>query len=181
EGELTSRPYVTMTLNMLEEAGITHEWTDNKIHIAPQQAKEATLYIEPDWSAASYWYAMVALSEPGEIFLRGLKQNSLQGDMASAEIMAHSGVSTEFTETGIQLRKTAFISDKKLFDFKECPDLAQTVVVVAAALKKDVSFTGLETLKIKETDRIAALQNEITKFGGELGADGDTYHVRMAN
>jgi len=181
EGELTSRPYVTMTLNMLEEAGITHEWTDNKIHIAPQQAKEATLYIEPDWSAASYWYAMVALSEQGEIFLRGLKQNSLQGDMAIAEIMAHFGVSTEFTETGIQLRKTTFISDKKLFDFKECPDLAQTVVVVAAALKKDVSFTGLETLKIKETDRIAALQNEIAKFGVELVVDGETYHLRTAN
>lgn len=181
EGELTSRPYVTMTLNMLQEAGITHNWEGSKIHIAPQKASESTLYIEPDWSAASYWYAMVALSKEGEIYLPGLKKNSLQGDIAIAEIMQHFGVETTFEEKGIRLVKSNKLSDKVLFDFKECPDLAQTVVVVAAALKKDVSFTGLETLKIKETDRIAALQNEIDKFGAELVADGETYHLLTAN
>lgn len=180
EGELTSRPYVTMTLNMLAEVGISHEWVGNKIYIAPQEAKETTIYIEPDWSAASYWYAMVALADEGDIFLRGLKKNSLQGDIAIAEIMTHFGVSTAFTDIGIGLTKVAPESDKQLFDFKECPDLAQTVVVVAAALKKDVSFTGLETLKIKETDRIAALQHEIAKFGAQLIADGETYHLKTA-
>jgi 3-phosphoshikimate 1-carboxyvinyltransferase len=181
EGELTSRPYVTMTLNMLEEVGISHIWEGNKIRIEPQQAKESTLYIEPDWSAASYWYAMVALAEEGKIYLPGLKQNSLQGDMAIAEIMQHFGVETTFEAKGIRLRKSDKRSDKTLFDFKECPDLAQTVVVVAAALKRDVSFTGLETLKIKETDRIAALQNEISKFGAALVADGEMYHLQTVD
>lgn len=177
EGELTSRPYVTMTLNMLNEAGIQHNWTENSITIQHQEAKETTIYIEPDWSAASYWYAMVALAEKGEIYLPGLKKNSLQGDIAIAEIMEHFGVKTTFQEKGILLEKTPLKSDKTLFDFKECPDLAQTVVVVAAVLRRNVSFTGLETLKIKETDRIAALQNEIAKFGASLTADGETYHL----
>ncbi len=181
EGELTSRPYVTMTLNMLEEAGISHTWMDNKIQITNQEAKEATIYIEPDWSAASYWYAMVSLAESGEIRLPGLKKNSLQGDIAIAEIMEHFGVKTTFEEKSILLQKSAIQSDKKLFDFKDCPDLAQTVVVVAAALKRNVSFTGLETLKIKETDRIAALQNEIGKFGATLTEENEVYHLDSSN
>lgn len=178
EGELTSRPYVNMTLNMLEEAGIAHTWSGNKIHIAAQQARETTLYIEPDWSAASYWYAIVALAEAGEIYLPGLKQASLQGDIAIAEIMQHFGVETAFEDGGIRLKKSSTNSNKTLFDFKACPDLAQTVVVVAAAQRKNVSFTGLETLKIKETDRIAALQQEIAKFGAELISDGLIYHLK---
>lgn len=176
-GELTSRPYVLMTLNMLEEAGIYHSWVSNKIHIAPQEAIETTLHIEPDWSAASYWYAMVALSQEGEIRLPGLKQNSLQGDIAIVDIMEHFGVKTSFEKNGILLQKTNSTPSKKLFDFKECPDLAQTIVVVAAALKHDISLTGLETLKIKETDRIAALQNEIAKFGATLREENYVYHL----
>jgi len=177
DGELTSRPYVTMTLHMLAEAGIQHSWVGQQIQILPQKAKEITLYIEPDWSAASYWYAMVALSKDGEIRLPGLKKNSLQGDIAIVDIMQHFGVETVFEEKGIYLKKTKVSSDKTLFDFKACPDLAQTVVVVAAALRKNVSFTGLETLKIKETDRIAALQNEIGKFGAVLTEDNAVYHL----
>lgn len=177
QGELTSRPYVTMTLNMLEEAGVKHSWIDNKITIAKQEAQESTIYIEPDWSAASYWYAIVALAQEGEIRLPGLKKNSLQGDIAIAEIMEYFGVKTTFEEKGILLQKIAIDTTKTLFDFKECPDLAQTVVVIAAAQKRNVSFTGLETLKIKETDRIAALQNEIGKFGATLTEDNEVYHL----
>lgn len=174
EGELTSRPYVLMTLNMLEEAGIYHSWVSNKIHIAPQNAVRTTLHIEPDWSAASYWYAMLALAKTGEIRLPGLKKNSLQGDIAIVEIMKHFGVKTSFEQDGILLQKSSSSPTIKLFDFKECPDLAQTIVVVAAALKQDISLTGLETLKIKETDRVAALQTEISKFGAKL-TEGDNY------
>ena len=177
QGELTSKPYVTMTLDMLREVGIQHTWTDNSIYIAPQNAIPSTLYIEPDWSAASYWYAMVALSEKGAIRLPGLKRSSLQGDIAIAEIMTHFGVKTTFEDNSIYLEKVAVTSQKELFDFKSCPDLAQTVVVVASALKRNVSFTGLETLKIKETDRIAALQKEIAKYGARLEEDGTTYHL----
>ncbi|MDR2285138.1 MAG: 3-phosphoshikimate 1-carboxyvinyltransferase [Sphingobacterium sp.] len=177
QGELTSKPYVTMTLDMLSEVGIQHTWTDNSIYIAPQKATPSTLYIEPDWSAASYWYAMVALSEKGSIRLPGLKRSSLQGDIAIADIMTHFGVKTTFEDNSIYLEKTEITSQKKLFDFKSCPDLAQTVVVVASALKRNVSFTGLETLKIKETDRIVALQTEIAKYGAQLKEDGTTYHL----
>lgn len=181
QGELTSRPYVTMTLEMLKECGINYVFTDNQIQIDNQQYKSSTLFVEPDWSAASYWYAMVALSEEGHIILPGLKEQSLQGDMAIVEIMKHFSVDSSFKEDGLHLRKSNNISTKTIFDFKECPDLAQTVIVIAAAQRKDLTFTGLETLKIKETDRINALQNEIAKFGVELIADGEIYHLKTSN
>ncbi len=180
-GELTSRPYVSMTLDMLQEVGIEHRWEDAEIQIKPQQAKASTLYIEPDWSAASYWYAVVALSESGSVVLPGLKKNSLQGDIAIVDIMSHFGVASSFEADGLHLTKVNIISEKSHFDFKECPDIAQTVVVVAAALGKDISMTGLETLKIKETDRIAALQNEIGKFGAKLIEEDQTYFLKTAD
>ena len=178
QGELTSRPYVTMTLEMLKEAGISYTFTDQQIQIAKQPFQAATIYVEPDWSAASYWYAMVALAQEAHIVLPGLKQHSLQGDFAITEIMKHFGVTSTFETDGLHLRKSGISSQKSLFDFKECPDLAQTVVVVAAALRKDVSFYRLRNPKIKETDRILALQQEIAKFGAQLLADGETYHLK---
>lgn len=178
EGELTSRPYVTMTLDMLQEAGISHTWIDNTIEIAPQQFKPTTIYVEPDWSAASYWYAIVALSERGEVVLPGLKAHSLQGDIAIVDIMAHFGVASSFQADGLHIAKVSKGTDEVLFDFKACPDLAQTVVALAAAIRRDISITGVETLKIKETDRLVALKNEIEKFGATVVADGEIYHIK---
>ncbi|TYP97196.1 3-phosphoshikimate 1-carboxyvinyltransferase [Sphingobacterium allocomposti] len=180
-GELTSRPYVTMTLNMLQEAGIQHEWTENSIVIKPQSFQESTIYVEPDWSAASYWYAMVALSEQGSVLLPGLKAHSLQGDIAIVDIMAHFGVASSFQEDGLHIAKVSKGSDQVYFDFKECPDLAQTVVALAAAIRRDISITGVETLKIKETDRLAALKAEIEKFGATIIAEEETYHVKTSD
>ncbi|PRD56557.1 3-phosphoshikimate 1-carboxyvinyltransferase [Sphingobacterium gobiense] len=178
EGELTSRPYVIMTLDMLQEAGIGHTWTDNTIEIAPQEFKPTTIYVEPDWSAASYWYAIVALSEKGEVVLPGLKAHSLQGDIAIVDIMTHFGVASSFQEDGLHIAKVNSGSDKVLFDFKACPDLAQTIVALTAAIRRDISITGVETLKIKETDRLTALKKEIEKFGTTIVADGETYHIK---
>ncbi|MCY4779527.1 3-phosphoshikimate 1-carboxyvinyltransferase [Sphingobacterium sp. UT-1RO-CII-1] len=178
QGELTSRPYVTMTLDMLKEAGVTHKWSENAIQIDAQNFKHTTIFVEPDWSAASYWYSIVALSDKGEILLPGLKEKSLQGDSAIIEIMSHFGVKSHFSKEGLHIKKTEAISDKTLFDFKECPDLAQTIVALTAALKRDISITGVETLKIKETDRLNALKIEIAKFGAELITEGDIYHVK---
>ncbi len=175
EGELTSKPYVSMTLDMLREAGIEYQWNQQKISIPAQSFGEATLYIEPDWSAASYWYAIVALAQEASLFLPGLKKSSLQGDIAIANIMTHFGVHTTFGEDGIALQKGAPTSKPVFLDLKECPDLAQTIIVIAAALKIPTTLTGLETLKIKETDRIAALQNEIGKFGCKLHENSGTY------
>jgi len=171
-----------MTLDMLREAGIQHEWQGNTIHITPQQAHPCRMVIEPDWSAASYWYAMVALSKDAEVFLPNLKNRSLQGDAAIVAIMAHFGIESSFVDGGLSIRKKMErqTPEIRLFDFKECPDLAQTVIVCAAALQQDLSFTGLHTLRIKETDRIAALQTELGKFGVQLIEDGEVYHLRTA-
>lgn len=168
DGQLTSRPYLEMTLNMLKEAGIEHSWAGNQIHIQPQTAQEATLFIEPDWSAASYWYSIVALAEEATILLPGLKPSSLQGDQQIKDIMLDFGVLSAFTDDGLKLTKTKQIKIKETYDFISCPDLAQTVIACCAALGYDASFTGLETLKIKETDRLLALQNELAKFGVRL-------------
>jgi len=177
EGELTSRPYVEMTLAMLEQAGIMHEWNDNVINIAHQQFKETALPVEPDWSAASYWFAIAALADEAELFLTGLTPYSLQGDSVITEIMANFGITSQFKNGGVFLKKEVKPISKKLFDMKKCPDLAQTVVVVCAALGYEATFTGLETLKIKETDRIAALQNELAKMGVKLIEDNEHYTV----
>ncbi len=180
EGELTSKPYVSMTLDMLRESGISYEWNEQTIRIPSQNFGNATLYVEPDWSAASYWYSIVALSQEGSLFLPGLKKSSLQGDIAIANIMTRFGVHTTFQENGVLLQKELVTNEPIFLDLKECPDLAQTIVVVAAALKMDVTFTGLETLKIKETDRIAALQAEIGKFGCDLVEDNEIYHLKTS-
>lgn len=185
-GMLTSKPYLTMTLDMLTAAGIHYTYQDNIITIAPQAFRPTTLEIEPDWSAASYWYSLLALANEGQqLFLPGLKENSLQGDRVIAELMKRFGVQTTFLPEGIQLEKTQVSPSSKhaandLIDCTSCPDLAQTLVVCAAALQQDLRFTGLHTLRIKETDRIAALQTEIAKFGVQLVEDGDTYQLKTA-
>ncbi len=177
EGDLTSRPYVEMTLAMLKQAGILHAWQGNSIHIANQPFAETILNVEPDWSAASYWYAIAALSDEAELFLPGLTSYSLQGDSVITEIMANFGITSQFKDGGVYLTKETKPLIRKIFDFKECPDLAQTVVVVCAALGHDATFTGLETLKIKETDRVLALQNELAKIGVKLTEKGQVYKL----
>ncbi|MBS7565294.1 3-phosphoshikimate 1-carboxyvinyltransferase [Mucilaginibacter sp. Bleaf8] len=177
EGDLTSRPYVEMTLSMLQQAGIQHTWTDNTISIAPQEFRETSIWVEPDWSAASYWYAVAALADEAELFLPGLTSYSLQGDSVITEIMANFGITSQFRDGGVYLKKEVKPVIRKIFDLKSCPDLAQTVIVVCAALGHEATFTGLETLKIKETDRIKALQNELAKMGVKLIEKGQVYKV----
>lgn len=177
EGELTSRPYVEMTLAMLEQAGIKHEWKNNVISIENQPFTEATIAVEPDWSAASYWYSIAALSHEAEIFLPGLNGYSLQGDSRITEIMANFGITSQFKNGGVFIKKDPKPLLRKIFDFKECPDLAQTVIVVCAALGHNATFTGLETLKIKETDRVRALQDELQKIGVNLIEKNQTYKL----
>ncbi|GAA4086434.1 3-phosphoshikimate 1-carboxyvinyltransferase [Mucilaginibacter panaciglaebae] len=175
EGDLTSRPYVEMTLGMLEQAGIKHDWNGNVIDIPHQEFKETSLPVEPDWSAASYWYSIAALADKADLFLHGLTSYSLQGDSVIGEIMANFGITSQFRDGGVHIKKEPKQIVRKAFDLKKCPDLAQTIVVVCAALNHEATFTGLETLKIKETDRIKALQNELGKMGVKLIEDNETY------
>lgn len=177
EGDLTSKPYVEMTLAMLSQAGIKHFWDENIIRIASQPYAKSVISVEPDWSAASYWYAIAALAEEAELFLPGLNGYSLQGDSKITEIMANFGITSQFKDGGVYIKKEPKKLERKIFDFKECPDLAQTVIVVCAALGHDASFTGLETLKIKETDRVNALQAELSKIGVKLIEKNQTYKL----
>ncbi|MEJ2881971.1 3-phosphoshikimate 1-carboxyvinyltransferase [Pedobacter sp. GR22-6] len=181
EGELTSVPYVKMTLDMLQEAGISHTWSGNSISIQAQDFGTAILAIEPDWSAASYWYSIACLSGSANIELPYLKEKSLQGDSRIREIMQAFGVSTSKTEKGILIQSSAKDFNKEILNLKDCPDLAQTIIVCAAALGKDLAFTGLETLKIKETDRVQALQNELAKIGVLLKEDNLIYTLDCTN
>ncbi len=177
EGELTSKPYVEMTLAMMKQAGISHYWKDNVITIEKQSFNKSVINVEPDWSAASYWYAIAALSEEAQLFLPGLNGYSLQGDSMITEIMANFGIRSQFKDGGVCLFKEPKKLERKIFDFKECPDLAQTVIVCCAALGHDATFTGLETLKIKETDRVNALQTELLKIGVKLIEKNQTYKL----
>lgn len=180
-GEIASRPYIEMTLSMMRELGIAHRWEGNRIRIAAQEYRARPLTIEPDWSGASYWYSMAALCTDVDLELPYLKENSLQGDQAIAGIMAAFGVKTTFSAGGIRLsRENGGSAGSRQpdgsnceaapaeLDLVHCPDLAQTVISCCTALRRDLTFRGLESLKIKETDRIAALQAELGKFGGQL-------------
>ena len=174
-GDLTSRPYLEMTLSMLEEAGITHRWEEHTIHIQPQSFKESNLVVEPDWSAASYWYSIAALADQATIALPNLKEKSLQGDSRIRDIMIPFGVRTSDVANGITLKSGTSIAIEDILDLKDCPDLAQTIIVCAAAKGLNLSFTGLETLKIKETNRVLALQQELAKIGVVLRENNEVY------
>lgn len=180
-GKLTSRPYVEMTLGLMEQCGIRYEWLDNKIYVGPQTFLKSELTVEPDWSAASYWYAVAALSQNAEIKLPALRKYSLQGDSRITEIMANFGISSVFDNEGVTIKKESPAFKNKHYDLKDCPDLAQTVIVCCAALGYNASFTGLETLKIKETDRILALQTELAKIGVKLIEDNLIYTLDCSN
>ena len=168
KGKIMSRPYLEMTLSLMGLFGIEHSWQDNRIEILPQPYHPANLTVESDWSAASYWYSIMALSPEGEIFLEGLQKPSLQGDSRIAKIMAPLGIATEFNDQGARLTKTVPQTEELALDFSDCPDLAQTVAVICATKGIRALMTGLESLSIKETDRIKAVHTELQKFGGDL-------------
>jgi 3-phosphoshikimate 1-carboxyvinyltransferase len=163
-GKVASLPYIQMTLQLMQNFGVSHEWTGNSIYIAPQEYHASSYSVESDWSASSYWYSIVSLAHEAEVKLLGLKKDSLQGDAEIEKIMEYLGVSSVFQEDGVLLKKTRTVRDFE-WDFTHCPDLAQTVAVLGAAKGVNMKLTGLESLKIKETDRLIAVRDELAKFG----------------
>lgn len=163
-GEIGSRPYIMMTLQMMSEFGIKYEFVENIIKIKSQKYVTNKFYVESDWSGASYWYSIAALAKEAEIELIGLKKNSLQGDAAMASIMDKLGLSSEFKEHSVILRKNKNIEKHIKIDFTDCPDIAQTMSVICGALGSKLTMTGVESLKIKETDRLFAIKNELSKI-----------------
>lgn len=167
EGKVGSRSYIEMTLDSMSHFGIKYTWEDQVITV-PHQAYQPTAFaVESDWSGAGYWFSLLACADSGELFLSGLKEHSLQGDSAVVEIMNKLGVKTTFQDGGVLLQKQE-IKGLESWDFTNCPDLAQTIAVTCAILGQNAIFTGLESLKIKETDRILALQQELAKFNADL-------------
>ena len=164
QGKVVSRPYIEMTLKLMQYFGAGHNWQGDTIHIHPQKYLPRPFLVEADWSAASYYYAMAAFAGEAHLQLNGLFENSVQGDAVLAEMMRAFGVETTFNETGILLAKPSSTLPAPFeWDFLLCPDLAQTLAVVCCGLGARGVFTGLDTLRIKETDRIAALQAELAK------------------
>lgn len=165
EGDIISIPYIKLTLGMMAEYGVKTHWDGRTIKIHPEEYKATHYTVESDWSAASYWYEMAALLDDSRIELKGLFRNSMQGDSKVAELFLDLGVATEYTEDGVILTKTGKKTKKLFHNFVSEPDLAQTFAVTCCIMGIPFMFTGLQTLKIKETDRIEALKNELKKLG----------------
>ena len=174
DGKIISKPYIEMTIQMMQEFGAEIELTENTIHIEPQDYMPVEYLVESDWTAASYWYEMLSLVGQGNIFLNGLFQDSYQGDSKVAELFEQLGIHTTYMSEGILLTSTKINATALEYDFTDQPDLAQTLAVTCCFKGIPFIFTGLHSLKIKETDRITALINELMKLGFVLteGSEG---------
>ena len=174
DGKITSRPYLEMTLKILRTVGITNHWEGNTIKIEPnihteKQSQRIPFVVESDWSSASYFYSLAAISRES-INLKSFKPFSLQGDSVLKEIYwKYFGVNTisEGAESRISLLPEPYFNfpEKIILNMNDCPDVAQTLCVTATAMNIHFEITGLETLKVKETDRLLALKNELFKIG----------------
>lgn len=181
EGKITSAPYINMTFKLLKSIGIKASFVNNKITIYPTKIiEDKVVEIESDWSSASYYYSLVALSNVGTTLkLRSYKRNSLQGDSFLSEIYKHLGVFTKFKKNTITLIKQKEATLKKLMlNLKHTPDIAQTIAVTCFGLGKSCVLEGLHTLKIKETDRLKALKIELEKLGGSVVITRNTLYLK---
>lgn len=175
-GNIISRPYINLTLQLMHDFGAQAGWTsEGSIDVTPGGYRDTPFRVESDWSAASYWYQMTALATGSpEVELLGLFANSAQGDSRGAELFARLGVQTEYTPQGVKLRKQGHPVVRLDEDLVDIPDLAQTFVVTCCLLDVPFRFTGLQSLKIKETDRICALITELRKLGYVIHAEQDS-------
>jgi len=165
EGNVISVPYIRMTINMMKEYGVKVNFENNVIEIEPQTYQPIKYKVESDWSAASYWYEILSIAGKGQIFLSGLNQNSYQGDSKVAELFMQLGVKTKYQPEGVLLTTTKNNVLKFEYNFVNQPDLAQTFAVTCCLKNIPFHFNGVESLKIKETNRIVALTNELHKLG----------------
>lgn len=179
--EITSRPYLEMTLDLLKQLGISASWEGNLIKISPKnKITNKTIVVESDWSSASYFYSLVALSETGaSVTLSSYNKISLQGDSCLVEIYKNFGVTTIFQNNSLILTKSVeILNDNEVsLDLRNAPDLAQTIAVTCFGLGLACNLTGLHTLKIKETDRLMALKNELEKLGATLKITNNSLHL----
>lgn len=182
KGEVASMPYIKMTAKVMEHFGIEILMHENAIAIKKQQYSGRREYVvESDWSAASYWYEMAAFSEDVDLFLHGLKKDSIQGDSIIAEVYEQFGVHSEFLENGVRLTKTNNHCKHFKFDFLDYPDMVQTLVCTSAGLGISGEYHGLHNLRYKETDRIHALHTELKGMGLLLDSSEDSIKIAASN
>lgn len=168
-GKIASIPYLKMTLALIAEFGAKYTFEGNTIKIEEGKYQSKEFTVEADWSAASYWYQIAALADEAEITLKGLKEVSLQGDSAIVDMYTKFGVESTFNGNQVTLKKSQNLNpDSFDYDFSDCPDVAQTLAATLVGLNIKGHFKGLESLRIKETDRIAAIKKELEKFGSSI-------------
>lgn len=177
-----SVPYIRMTLEIMQYFGAEYDWTGNVIKVSPGGYSPKDFIVESDWSAASYYYSMAAISESTDLFIEGLRMDSLQGDSIVRELYEPLNVHTAFEESGIRITKNKIVNRPKevRYDFTRFPDIAQTVMVTLAETGIKGVLTGLQTLRIKESDRIAAMQTELARIKSHLDqklADGQELYI----
>lgn len=179
QGRLISKPYVQMTIDLLAQLGVAVEVGENRLLIEPQQLKPQKINVEPDWSSASYFYSALALAPVGStIFLYGFKTTSLQGDARLISWYQKLGVETQETSEGLQLQRVEKETPSHLsLDLVNNPDLAQTLAVTCLGLGMSCDLSGLQSLKIKETDRLQALKNEMQSLGATLRITDSSLHL----
>lgn len=188
EGKLTSMPYLKMTVSFLQYClgKEVVQWEGNVLKVAShinKPLKNNIWEVESDWSSASYWFSFVALSPIGtQLTLTHFKEDSLQGDSALPELYKHFGVSTTFKGSTMNIEKTALPHSTRLeLQLNDTPDIAQTIAVTALGLGLETHLSGLHTLKIKETDRLQALQTEMTKLGATVNITDESLHLVPCN
>jgi 3-phosphoshikimate 1-carboxyvinyltransferase len=182
-GEITSVPYIKMTLALLNDLDITTSFEGNVIKVSPKsEVSTKEMIVESDWSSASYFFSLVALSQTASITLSSYKQTSLQGDSALVEIYKKMGVDSQFENNSLTLTKNINFKPETLnLDLNNTPDIAQTIVVTCLGLGVGCHLTGLHTLKIKETDRLEALKIELTKLGASISITNDSLTLSATN
>ncbi len=182
-GEIVSAPYITMTIELMRSFGIEINCDDHTINVKPgtYSSKTNSFYNESDWSAASYFYCALALGSFEKVELKGLLQNSIQADSKIVDIFNGLGISSNFETNSVIVSKENKNAKHFSFDFTDCPDIAQTLAVTCLGLGITADLTGLKTLKIKETDRIIALKNELKKFGAIVEITPNSLHIKGYN
>ena len=179
EGKITSVPYIEMTLSLLHQIGVKATFSGQRVQVFPKNDIAQTTHdVESDWSSASYYFSMVALAKDADITLSTYKENSLQGDKVLMDIYEPLGVKSMIKNNTLYLQKQALGSNPIQLDLSDAPDIAQTIAVTCYGLGVACDLTGLHTLKIKETDRLVALQNELTKLGATIEITDKSLHLQ---
>ena len=181
QGKITSVPYINMTLSLLEEIGVKILFESQTITVYPlKKSLPKTITVESDWSAVSYFYSLVALSDKGTLVMDAFYLDSLQGDNVLVKIYKQLGVTTIHKDNSLYISRSPILTKHLELDLKDAPDIAQTIAVTCFALGISCDLTGLHTLKIKETDRLQALKNELTKLGAQVAITSSSLRLAAA-